>query len=208
MEKVDMQLWERKEIFDFFSGMSQPFYSVTFTVDVTELYKHVKAHGLSFYYALVYLCTEAVNETDAFLYMMKGGEVYKIDRREPSFTDIKPESEQFYIVTMPGGNGLDEFCHDARKRSREQKAFIDAGQETGDLIYFTCLPWVELTALTNERAFDPDDTVPRIAWGKYRDEDGVKRLQMSLELNHRFLDGIHIGKFYETLCRKMSQCGT
>ena len=40
MEKVDMQLWERKEIFDFFSDMSQPFYSVTFTVDVTELYKH------------------------------------------------------------------------------------------------------------------------------------------------------------------------
>lgn len=79
---------------------------------------------------------------------------------------------------------------------------------TGDLIYFTCLPWVELTALTNERNFDPDDTVPRIAWGKYRDEDGVKRLQMSLELNHRFMDGIHIGKFYETLCRKISQCGT
>ena len=67
---------------------------------------------------------------------------------------------------------------------------------------------MELTALTNERNFDPDDTVPRIAWGKYRDEDGVKRLQMSLELNHRFMDGIHIGKLYETLCRKISQCGT
>ena len=79
--KVDLQLWERKEIFDFFSDMSQPFYSVTFTVDVTELYKYVKVRGLSFYYALVYLCTEAVNETDAFLYMMKDGEVYKIDRR-------------------------------------------------------------------------------------------------------------------------------
>lgn len=207
MEKVDMQLWERKEMFHFFSNMSQPFYSVTFTVDVTELYKYVKARGLSFYYALVYLCTEAVNETDAFLYMMKDGEVYKVDRREPSFTDIKTGSEQFYIVTMPAGNGLDEFCRAARKKSGEQNSFIDAEQESGDLIYFTCLPWVELTALTNEREFDPDDTVPRIAWGKYRDEDGVKRLQMSLELNHRFLDGIHIGKFYEALCRKISQCG-
>lgn len=206
MEKVDMRSWERKEIFDFFSGMSQPFYSVTFTVDVTGLYKFVKSRGLSFYYALVYLCTEAVNETDAFLYRVTDGEVYKVDRREPSFTDIRRGSEQFYIVTMPAGKGLEEFCCRARKKSSEQTAFIDAEQETQDLIYFTCLPWVELTSLTNERDFDSDDTVPRIAWGKYRDEDGVKKLQMSVELNHRFLDGVHVGKFYETLCRKILQC--
>lgn len=207
MEKVDMQLWERKEMFKFFSNMSQPFYSMTFTVDVTCLYKYVKERGISFYYALIYLCTEAVNETDAFLYMMKDGEIYKIARREPSFTDIRPGAEQFYIVTISAGDELDDFCRLARKKSSEQERFIDAEQETGDLIYFTCLPWVELTALTNERNFDPDDTVPRIAWGKYRDENGVKKLQMSVELNHRFLDGVHVGRFYETLCKKISQCG-
>jgi chloramphenicol O-acetyltransferase type A len=199
MQKIDMNLWERKELFEFFSGVSQPFYSVTFTVEVTKLYDYVKSKGLSFYYALVYLCTEAVNETEAFLYVLREGELYRIDRREPSFTDLKPGSELFYIVTMPSGESMEEFCLAAKKKSMEQTSFIDGGQETDDLIYFSCLPWIELTALTNERDFCADDSVPRIAWGKYREENGRKRLQMSVELNHRFTDGVHVGMFYTAL---------
>ena len=40
----------------FFSGLSDPFYSVTVTVDVTALHTHTKRRGLSFYYALPVLC--------------------------------------------------------------------------------------------------------------------------------------------------------
>ena len=203
MKKIDIDLWGRKELFDFFSKMSQPFYSVTFTVDVTKIYNYVKRKGLSFYYALVYLCTEAVNDTEAFLYVVQEGEIYKLSRREPSFTDLKPGSENFYIVTMPSGDKIDEFCLAARKKSSEQTDFIDGEQETDGLIYFTCLPWIELTALTNERDFCADDSVPRIAWGKYREENERKTLQMSMELNHRFVDGVHVGKFYEALCRRI-----
>lgn len=205
MRKVDMESWNRKELFDFFSKMSHPFYSVTFTVDVTRLYQYVKAKGLSFYYALVYLCTEAVNDTEAFLYVLRNGELYRIDRREPSFTDLKPGAEQFYIVTMQAGNTLDDFCRTAKKKSSEQTGFIAEEEETDELIYFSCLPWVELTALTNERDFCADDSVPRIAWGKYREENGSKKLQISMELNHRFTDGVHVGRFYEALCRRMEE---
>ena len=57
---------------------------------------------------------------------------------------------------------------------------------------------MELTALTNERDFDPDDAVPRIAWGKYAQEGERKVLHISLELNH-FVDGFHVGRFHEGL---------
>ena len=43
MEKVDRTHWERAELFEFFSAVSHPFYSVTFRVDVTNLYRYVKA---------------------------------------------------------------------------------------------------------------------------------------------------------------------
>ncbi len=207
MKKIDIDLWERKELFEFFSKMSQPFYSVTFTVDVTKLYNFVKSRELSFYYALVFLCTEAVNDTEAFLYVAREGGIYKLSRREPSFTDLKPGSDNFYIVTMPAGDEIEEFCIEARKKSRAQTCFIDGEQETDGLIYFTCLPWIELTALTNERDFCADDSVPRIAWGKYREENGKKTLQMSLELNHRFADGVHVGRFYEALRGRIENLG-
>ena len=60
---------------------------------------------------------------------------------------------------------------------------------------------MDVTGLTNERNLDPDDAIPRIAWGKYIDIDGRKHLHISLEVNHRFIDGVHIGKFNEALCR-------
>ena len=52
MEKVDRTHWERAELFEFFSAVSHPFYSVTFRVDVTNLYRYVKERHLSFYYAM------------------------------------------------------------------------------------------------------------------------------------------------------------
>lgn len=62
---VDRAAWPRRELFDFFSPMSQPFFSVTFRQDVTRLYQFAKENRLSFYHSLVYLCTRAVNGVEA-----------------------------------------------------------------------------------------------------------------------------------------------
>ena len=96
MHKIDMNTWPRAELFRFFSGVSQPFYSVTFRVDVTNLHAYTKARGISFYYALGYLVTDAVNSVVNFRYTIRNGEVWLLDKRIPSLTDLKPGSEQFH----------------------------------------------------------------------------------------------------------------
>ena len=191
--------WERKELFDFFSGVSDPFYSVSFRLDVTRLYDVCKARGLSFYYALVYLSARAINETPAFSYALRGGEIVRLAERRPSFTDLKKGAEQFHIVTMAADGTMEDFCRAAREKSAAQTAFIDMSQEGDDLIFLSCLPWLDITALTNERDFDPDDAIPRLAWGKYVRREGRLELGYSVEVNHRFIDGLHIGRFAERL---------
>ena len=47
VRKIDIEHWERREIFRFFSPLSNPFYAVTFRLDVTELCRLCKARGLS-----------------------------------------------------------------------------------------------------------------------------------------------------------------
>lgn len=154
MEKqIDLSTWKRKEIFDFFSHASNPYYMVTFRIDVAPLYAYVKKHHLSFYYSLVYLCTQAINDVEAFRYTIRGEQVFYLDPRIPSFTDLKKDSKYFHIVTMPTMGSLAEFNEEARKRSAAQQFFLDTSQETDRVIYFSCLPWVDLTALTNERDF-------------------------------------------------------
>lgn len=195
---IDKAAWPRRELFGFFSRMSQPFYSVTFKQDVTDLCRFAKENRLSFYYSLVYLCTRAVNQVEAFRYGLRGEDLVLFDGRIPSFTDLHPGAETFHIVTMPCEGDIRAFCAAAREKSAAQTTFL-SGKDGPDLIYFSCLPWVEMTGLTNERDFDPGDAVPRIAWGKYAQEGDRKVLHISLELNHRFVDGLHVGRFHEAL---------
>lgn len=203
MTLIDQSTWNRKELFDFFSTISNPFYMVTFTVDVTPVYGYAKTHNLSFYYALIYLCTQAMNSVDAFRYAIRGEDVYFLEQRDPSFTDLKKDSELFHIVTMPCESSIDVFCRAAAQTSQAQNCFVNLEAETDELIYFSCLPWVELTALTNERDLSAptakDDSIPRLAWGRYTETDGRKKLNLSMEVNHRLIDGKHIGLFYEAL---------
>ena len=83
MQKIDLAVWPRAELFRFFSTVSDPFYSVTFRVDVTNLHAYTKAHGISFYYALCYLATDAVNAVENFRYTIRDGEGFSAGRAHP-----------------------------------------------------------------------------------------------------------------------------
>ena len=94
-QKIDPAQWPRSESFAFFSSLDQPFYSVCFRVDVTALHAYTKTNGLSFYHSMVWLVTQAVNETENLRYTLRGGEVYLLPARTPNFTELKKGSEQF-----------------------------------------------------------------------------------------------------------------
>ena len=201
MEKLDLSSWSRRRQYEFFSTCSQPFFSLTFELDVTALYDYVKPRGLSFYYALCYTTAAAMNRVPEFRYKIRGGDIVILDELIPSFTDLKPGSDSFHVTTLPMGDSLDGFCRAAREKSRTQTDFFEPHMETDALIYITCLPWFDMTAMTNERDFDRDDSIPRVGWGRYVQRDGRKILHYSLELNHRLVDGYHAGRFYEELLR-------
>lgn len=200
MKIIDKATWPRREVYDFFAPMTWPFYSLTFPVDVTPLRRYAKEHGLSFYLSMVYAVTKAMDAVEAFRYKCRGEEIILHDRLLPSFTDLKAGGETFHITTLEAGDDMGDFCRRAKEESAVQTAFITGGPWDEDqLIYFSCTPWFPITALTNERDADPGDSVPRVTWGKYEEREGRTMLSLALELNHRLLDGVHVGKFYEVL---------
>ena len=203
MEKFVYDKWPRKEAYEFFSRLSDPFYMVSFEQDVTDLYEYTRSHDLSFYYGMVWACMKAVNEVEAFHLVIKDGELFYLEKRTPSFTDLKKGAEQFHIVTMEMIDDIALFCEEARRLSSRQEVFLHAEKESDELVYLSSLPWIDLLSLTNERdREDPaykDDSIPRIAWGRFNDKNGRKVLGISLEVNHRLIDGLHIGRFAQAL---------
>ncbi len=199
-QTIDINTWKRREIFNYYSRLKNPFYSVTFTIDVTNLYRYVKKYHISFYYSMIYAVTHSINRTEQFRYGMEKGEVVLYDRRIPRFTDLRNGDDQFRIITLDVEGDMKQFAVKAREIADAQDCFINLESEKPDLIYITCVPWVEMTAFSGEGDPDADDMIPRIAWGKFITEsDGHRKLNISVEANHRLIDGYHIGEFYTEL---------
>lgn len=203
MKKIDIDTWNRKEIYSFFSSVSNPFYMVSFTVDVTNLVQYTKKNSLSFYLSLIHLCTKSFNSIENFKYTLRGKDIFLIDQRNPSFTDMKPNEELFHITTVNMEDDLISFVQNAKTKSENQNCFIEMGEESDELIFFSCLPELRMTSLTNERdILNPNSrnsNIPSISWGKYTQVNDRYELNISLEVNHRFIDGLHITRFSQTL---------
>ncbi len=197
MRKIDISCWPRKEIYDHFSGVKDPFYMVSFDLDVTNIYEYAKKEGISFYYSMIYGVTKSINSVENFRYTIRDKEIYLLDERIPSFTYLEKDSDLFKILTVPMEGSLIDFAEAAEKKAKEQSVFLDKGSENDELIYISCLPWVDLTAVTNEGMDDPLDNIPRLCWGRIRENGNNKVLNISFEVNHRFIDGIHFKKFAE-----------
>lgn len=204
MEIIDRKTWERREAYAFFSQVDYPFYAVTIPVEVTRVKEASRSRGLSFYHLMVWLCTKAVNSVEAFRLRVRGEDVVLLDRTEPSFTTLSPGEQQFRIITLPWEEDVALFCARAKEKAEKQTSFLDQEEECDGLIYFSCTPWFDFTALTNERNFDRDDTIPRIAWGKYYEQNGGLWLHMSIEVNHRTIDGYHLGLFKAAIDREIA----
>ena len=196
MDYVDLEQWPRRAQFKFFSGLSFPFYNVTTSLDVTTLHRHTKARGLSFYYALIYATLHVMNGLPDFLYKIRGEQIILHDHLDPSFVVPNGDTHLLKIVNVPYGGTLEEFCSRCSHQVAVQHAPFPAGTEEArnDLVYISCLPWLSFTSLSNEMDCNPDDSIPRVTWGKYEARDGRLLLPYSVQLNHRLLDGWHLGE--------------
>ena len=194
MNKIDLNTWKRTKMFRFMENVDFPFYSVTVPVDVKKVSKE---KNISFYMAMTWVVTKAVNSIENFRIRYRDGELHLLDITHPSYTYLK--SEDFIIVNGNMQDDMVKFCNDSIEAAEKQTEIINNEIEPDDLIYISCLPWFDFTHLTNERNFDKYDNIPRIAWSKYTEENGKLMLHVSFDVNHLFIDGYHLGLLVEKI---------
>lgn len=204
MKKIELATWNRREIYEMFSKLDYPFYSVTIPVDVTNVKKVSKEQNLSFYYMMIWICTKAVNQVPAFNMRIRGTDIYELDETIPSFTVMEQGEECFRIITTPFCEDMKQFCEECSKKTKQQRSLFGSETFGDELIYISCTPWFDFCALTNEHSFHKDDTIPRIAWGKYYEENDRLMVHLSVEVNHRTIDGFHLGKLKEAMDQEIS----
>ena len=199
--KIDQTNWPRKELFTFFSAdQESQLYEITNQIDVTNLYQFVKREDISFYYALIQLSTTALNRIENFRYRIRRADVYCLAQLTPSFTTLQPGSELFQITTVDYVTDVIQFAQQAKLISNHQTTMMAFGDYQPDqLVQFSCLPWLHYSSFNMERSPDLADSVPKITWGKYESVAQRLRLPYTIQVNHRLVDGYHLGLFFTEL---------
>lgn len=201
MEIIDMNTWERTTHFNFFRRMDYPQYLICNNIDITNFLSKLKVKDISFYYAMIYAATYALNQVKEFKYRIQGDKVVLHDVIHPSFTDMTEGCELFKMVTVDMEDAIESFVTMAKEKSDRQKDYFVKKDVEGrdDLTYITCIPWVSFTNLSHTISFNKDDSVPRLAWGRYFKDTGRVLLPFSVQAHHSFVDGIHMGKYFDVL---------
>ncbi|RXM58803.1 chloramphenicol acetyltransferase [Clostridium tetani] len=200
MEYIDFNNWARKEHFEFFKGANNPQFNICMNLDITHFLKFVKDNDLSFYFSMVYASTYVMNEMQDFRYKIRKDGIVLHDYLIPSFTDMSNRDNLYKIITLPLSDDIKSFSTIAKKTSKSQQKFfpkIDFHQDK--LIYFSCIPWISFTSVSNEMVMDENDSIPRISFGKYFTKGNKVLLPYSIQVNHKLLDGYHVGYFIEKL---------
>ena len=71
--------------------------------------------------------------------------------------------------------------------------------------YITCLPWLNFEGLTQPIPEElHSQTVPRVCWGKYKENNNKYELTLNITVSHVFVDGLHISTAFNNIQEQLN----
>lgn len=198
MKIIDIGTWKRRDHFHLYNRLKYPYLDITANVDVTRLIPWIKVNGFSVFATIAYLTSRAANEISELRLRIRGNQVVEHEVVNSSFTVLSTD-ETFGFATIDYAKEFLIFHQrilDGIASTRANPSIHD-NPDRDDLIFLTTMTWISFTQLSNPLPLDPPDSFPRIAWGKFFEQNGNQMMPLSLCANHALVDGYHIGQFYE-----------
>ena len=191
---IDVETWPRKDAYQLFSRGYLPYFSVTTPLDVTELRRFTKKEGLSFYRAMVYIVSRAMNELEPFRLRIRKDGIAVCETVSPSYTTAgRDGSFGISDVEYLPGETMVDFCRRAlEKEASQREQMVVQDDVRDDLIFISSVPWFVTTSVLQEQPTNPDDSFPRVLWDRIHEEKGRQLVNFTAQLNHRLLDGSHV----------------
>ncbi len=194
--KLDIETWNRKAHFLFFSQMEEPFFGVTVTIDCTNAYKKAQTSGVSFFSYYLHKTMVAVNSIACFRYRIIENEVYVFDRIDVSATLLR-EDKTFGFSLIEYDSDLHTFYKATQNEINRIAATsgLFTTEYPENLIHFSALPWINFSSFSHARSLTWPDSCPKISFGKMTENNGKKEIAMSIHVHHGLMDGYHVGEF-------------
>jgi chloramphenicol O-acetyltransferase type A len=202
MRRIDIETWPRREHFELYRTYHQPHFNVCAPVDVTGLWRAVKERGASLNTAITYLLARVANEIPEFRRRVRDDGVVEHDVVHPA-TTVMADDEVFTFAFFEFAEHFDAFARHVAEVTAHVRKDPSLSDPPGrdDLLFMTAIPWVVFTSFSHAIPAVPEDSIPRLAWGRVWQEGGLRRMPLSVQGHHAVVDGLHVGRYFERVER-------
>ncbi|MEM9647469.1 MAG: chloramphenicol acetyltransferase [Bacteroidota bacterium] len=210
IKEIDFKSPHRKKHFDFFNGMNHPHFNITANVDITSFLSSVKTSGTPLTLSLVHVLSQEANAIKEFKWRIRDGKVVEHDFVHPSFTVPTDETDVFSFCTVPYSAIVVDFIKDAEKTIERMKIHPSIEDEHGrdDYLFMSAIPWVSFTSIQHAMSYHPHDSVPRISWEKFFEQNGKMMMPLAVQAHHALVDGRHMGMYFQNVEKTLEKWET
>ncbi len=196
MTTLDIENWNRKEHFQFFSQFDDPYFAVTVNFDVTKTFNYAKKEEFSFFSLYLHACMKAINSVENFKYRIHDNKVIIHDKIHASPTILR-EDNTFGCTFIHYDENFDQFNKnfEAEKNRVLTTTDLFPEQDTDDCIYCSALTWFNFSGHKEPLFGVKKESVPKLAFGKYVKKGAKLIMPVAIAVNHALVDGYHVGLF-------------
>lgn len=196
---VDINNWERKDIYECFSKMVSPCLTIQAELDATKFIQACEKYNIRKSISLMQMISVVLNSIENFKYRVdENSEVVLYDVVDMGYSVATEEGKFNLCISKHKDYAYCDMINDIR-RSKKRKTFHVEGGHRLDLFYMSIIPFLKFTGVTNPIKGNHYDSIPIVICGDFSNG----KLPISIQAHHGFVDAYHMAKFLELLQRKM-----
>lgn len=205
MRVLDLNTWNRKQHFNHFNALADPYFSVTIPFNVTKAYQFSKENGISFFGRYLHDCMKALNSIESFKYRIENDEIVIHDVIHASATIMRRDNT-FGFSFIHYTDDLNVFIDNIieEKKRIEKTGDLFPPQNTIDCIYCSAMPWITFSG-HKEPVSGHKESVPKLAFSKAEEKKGELIMNVAISVNHALVDGYHVGLFADAFQNNLNK---
>jgi chloramphenicol O-acetyltransferase type A len=196
-QRIDLETWERRAVFDLFRSYSEPYHGVCLRVDCTKTFCYAQDHHLSVFLSLLHRSLVAAHQVENFRTRIVDGAPWQYEQINGGSAVGRPNGT-IGFAHYRFRKCIKEFVEEASVEVERVRQRNDLERyPEADLIRYSVLPWFDFTSISHARDFSRDDSAPLITFGKITDSGGRCTMPVSIHVHHALADGLHVAQFVE-----------
>ncbi len=198
--KIDIDKWDRKENYNWFTTKNRCKINMTMNVDVTKLVKVIKERKIRCYPTFTYITSKIINRNNEFkMSYNKEGDLGYYDLVHPRYPIFHEVDKKISILWTEYADDFQtfysRFIEDIEKYG-EKRSMSAKGMFPENCFDMSSLPWSSFTSFDCYPTKDVVWLPPFVMVGKFFKHGENTLLPVSLSVHHAVCDGYHASNFF------------